>query len=72
MRPDEAKTKWCPFSRVALTSGTSANRTASMGTGGFADLVDETRCLAEGCMAWRWRRSAGPADGDCGLAPRRD
>jgi hypothetical protein len=54
MTPDEAKTKWCPFSRVALTAGIAANRTAAMGKGGYADLTDETRCIAAECMAWRW------------------
>lgn len=49
---EDAKTKWCPFTRVALV--TSPNRTASMGTGGYADITKETRCLASGCMMWRW------------------
>jgi hypothetical protein len=76
MSPEEAKTKWCPFSAVALTSGVAANRTASMGTGGYADLTDETRCLADGCMFWRWfslrspdtREKDDPGDGYCGGA----
>jgi hypothetical protein len=25
-----------------------------MGTKGYADITDETRCIGSGCMAWRW------------------
>jgi hypothetical protein len=66
MNEADARKKWCPFSRVALTEGMAANRTATMGSGDYADIKDETRCLASDCMAWRW----GPdrAGGYCGLA----
>jgi len=66
MRTEEARTKWCPFSRVALSEGMAANRTASMGKGGYADIEEETRCIANDCMAWQWY-SMSPPDGDCGL-----
>lgn len=67
MNESDALTKWCPFTRVALSEGLSANRTASMGTGGYADISDETRCLASECMAWRWADRSNRA-GYCGLA----
>jgi len=38
MMEDEAKTKWCPFSRAG---GPDDNRYSS------------TACLGSGCMAWR-------------------
>lgn len=72
MTEDRAKEKWCPFSRVALDEGMAANRTASMGRGGYADIAEETRCLASGCMAWRWSTIVARApilsEGHCGLA----
>ena len=48
MTEEEAKTKWCPFSRSVK------------GPHGFADepavwhRID--RCIASSCMAWRWSR----------------
>jgi hypothetical protein len=66
MTAKEAKTKWCPFSRVALSEGMAANRTASMGKGGYADIAEETRCIASDCMAWQWH-TMDPPVGDCGL-----
>lgn len=49
---DEAKTKWCPFSRTGVHGGlngaVSVNRHVDEQT-----VHDETRCLGPGCMAWR-------------------
>jgi hypothetical protein len=57
MTEDEAKTKWCPFARVAARAnseghGTSGNR--------WPDQDDATgtsdacyRCIGPACMAWR-------------------
>jgi hypothetical protein len=78
MNEEEAKSKWCPFTRVALSEGMSANRTASLGHGGYADIADETRCLGSGCMMWEWRERTAlqdegrsPDHGDCMLKSRR-
>ncbi len=56
---EAAKTQWCPFSRVALTAGMNANRTAGMpecgatsNTINYADITDETRCLGDRCAVW--------------------
>lgn len=64
MTEEQAKLRWCPFSRVALSEGMSANRTASMGLGGYADIKDETRCLGSDCAVWRSDDGGG---GLCGL-----
>jgi hypothetical protein len=79
---ETAKTKWCPFSRVAFRDGGSANRHSmdhypnQPGQG----IVEETRCLGSGCMVWRVasdmvphgksgpQRTPDPARGYCGLA----
>jgi hypothetical protein len=71
MHPDDARKLWCPFTRVALVEGMSANRTASMGRGGYADISEETRCLANDCMLWRWHGLV-PPHGECGMARRED
>lgn len=72
MTEEEAKTKWCPFGRIlAGTDGTpplaaSYNRSSEL---------DEPRCIASACMAWRWADPTTPhmddraeLGGFCGLA----
>lgn len=52
---EEAKTKWCPFTRAAIDvvdgahviDFTSANRSER-------GLPAVTLCVASACMAWRW------------------
>lgn len=67
MTEDEAKTKWCPFSRVGDDTLTANNRPSSA----------SYDCIASACMAWRWTISPQNAanyhpaqieDGHCGLA----
>lgn len=70
MSPETAKQLWCPFTRVAIVEGMAANRTASIGRG-YTDISEETRCLAQGCMAWRWTKMT-PPDGYCSLTRRDD
>lgn len=78
MTEEDAKTKWCPFTRlIADNGGLTANRSDS--------LPDITRCMGSGCMAWRWdaewdfntaapmgpdyeRRAMALRSGYCGLA----
>ncbi len=83
---DEAKTKWCPFTRIT-TSGEEwhTNR------GSHTDVHERNfdRCIGSACMAWRWLtweedgavwRMTGPGsaqgkrdgvhEGCCGLAGR--
>lgn len=50
LTPEEARGRWCPFARVMATSGSLA---ASVNRGGDGS-ADEVRCLADGCMGWRW------------------
>lgn len=67
MTENEAKTKWCPFVRIAVLDG--ANR------GSVSDHdMPLAKCIGAACMAWRWavtpRQAAhgAPAGGYCGLA----
>ena len=51
MTEEEARTKWCPFARVAIewqASIGSANR------GAADDEKPLTRCIGSACMAWRF------------------
>ena len=48
---DEAKTKWCPFARIAFESG-STNRAVVFDRASFDPKMD--RCVGSACMAWRW------------------
>ncbi len=57
---EDAKTKWCPFSRTMVwrnslggSSATAVNRWAD--EDGPA-LPTACICLGSGCMAWRWKR----------------
>lgn len=58
MTEEEAKTKWCPFARVAYLPISTAqfppsfNRTLSLDGG--VDLGSGTKCIGSQCMAWRW------------------
>lgn len=62
---EEAKTKWCPEVRTGLTAGMAVNHHIS------GDVHDETRCIASGCMMWRWLHHPGDSEkpaGFCGKA----
>lgn len=52
MSEDEAKTKWCPFARVASDSGVSFNRWTD---GQAVGQASPALCIATACMAWRTR-----------------
>lgn len=71
MKEQEAKTKWCPFARTALNEWASINRagTVAIEANRGTDVIEETRCIASGCMAWRWT-DLDSDDGFCGLARR--
>jgi hypothetical protein len=68
MTEAEARTKWCPFARVfvLIDEGPAVNRArAGAPPSEQADMQERTRCIASGCMAWRW---SVPSSGFCGLA----
>src|SRR5262245_17964371 len=44
MTEAEAKTKWCPMSRVRLIGPDDGAR----------NFGEASRCIASACMAWRW------------------
>lgn len=52
---EEAKTKWCPESRVADSAEDLAPSSNRIYNGeGKVDI--DCRCIASACMAWRWYR----------------
>ena len=65
----EAKARWCPHARIPLyaaspadeESPASANRPMP-GTSAYASNAtqDATRCIASGCMAWRFAQMEPP------------
>lgn len=74
MTEDEAKTKWCPFSRMAEDMGASKAASANRAIVG---LDRHTLCIGSACMAWRsvtqtvrTSRRTGKTEtvGHCGLA----
>jgi hypothetical protein len=72
MTEDEAKAKWCPFSRFKFASTsdvTSCNREGGPGVGpneGGVNpwLLSGTRCIASACMAWRTAQVGQVLPGD--------
>lgn len=61
MTEDEAKTKWCPFARVAVYTrgGFASDRSDPVvvnrdSTDTRTSPDGATGCLGSGCMAWRW------------------
>lgn len=83
MTEDEAKTKWCPMSRVVsgdkeagVVSAVAFNRTMNVGTVPVEiGYPKGACCIGSGCMMWRWGKpSMGPGypdHGYCGLASAR-
>lgn len=74
MTEEEAKTKWCPFSRYAFPSGVTANREGQCETM-HPHMERATRCIGSDCMAWREDLTRDEASqgfaaqsGHCGLA----
>lgn len=72
MTEDQAKQKWCPFSRMAhWNAPTGGNRPTD--PDGF---IPHVNCIASDCMAWRWSLTNAevkdgrltPKEGYCGLA----
>jgi hypothetical protein len=63
VRPEAARTKWCPFSRVLVTQLSYPTE---------AEAKSQTRCISRECMAWRWLSAKiAPGQGFCGLAGER-
>lgn len=64
------------MARVALSEGMSANRTSTMDPSGkgYANIYEETRCIAADCMLWTTDGSYNRSDetmGWCGLSSTR-
>lgn len=71
MTEEQAKGKWCPFTRVAGLPGSAAEGNVYNRWPG-EDILSSATCMGSACMAWRWD-GADPADrskfnGHCGLA----
>lgn len=80
MTEDEARTKWCPFARLAFATSTGEtnvpgyNRVVVFGEEPTLNPED-SRCIGSDCMAWRWVMDPDehgvcppPTRGHCGLA----
>ena len=78
MTEDDAKTKWCPHSRVGINAkegvfGRWHNFTANRFAG--EEVKGHCNCLASKCMCWKWDNEAEyfnsegdtQAQGHCGL-----
>lgn len=66
---EQAKTKWCPYTRIAVTSKYEDDDglTVNMPTIN-RPVQDHMRCIASECMAWRivWSDAANEPRGYCG------
>lgn len=54
MTEDEAKTKWCPFTRYGGDSASTCNRYIMMVEPLRPEVAAWNACIGRGCMAWRW------------------
>ena len=78
MKEEEAKTKWCPHARAsALEECTMGVTTYNYNrNGNNGEAPEDCKCLASGCMAWKWEnytdnndpRAVSGTEGYCGLA----
>lgn len=57
MTEAEAKTKWCPNSRIAVYAGAGG---AACNRHPQESVEEDTLCRASACMFWRW--DAGSSD----------
>lgn len=57
MTEDEAKTKWCPFSRVLGSGPLPVGEGSAFGSVNRAEKPLSTFCIASACMAWRTRQN---------------
>jgi len=55
MTEDEAKTRWCPFTRVAQEGRAVGHYNRILRRDGESQIPYSTRCIASTCMAWRWQ-----------------
>jgi hypothetical protein len=66
MTEDEAKKKWCPFTRL-LTVDKNTGEPVSGSAAGYNRMPFEFEqavlpsavCIGSQCMAWRWERAGG-------------
>lgn len=56
MTEEEARKKWCPFSRLVVITenGQSAAMNRVVLGEGTEEQETVTPCIASDCMAWRW------------------
>lgn len=67
MIESEAKTKWCPLSRVLLPVHQAGNRVGTFhmqmaderDRKHFQAQIDDCKCIASACMFWRWSEGDG-------------
>lgn len=68
MIEEEAKTKWCPFVRLAAgeetptgarlsTASPAGFNRISAADGSVLSTPRTARCIGSACMAWRWRHA---------------
>lgn len=61
MTEDEAKTKWCPFSRQAVVVSRDLGTAATTNRdGGEHYGAENCLCIGSACMAWRWTGAVAP------------
>ena len=66
MTEQEARQKWCPMARVAVEISEGGSTLSHVATCNRHDGAHPiARCIASGCMAWRWsvRDKRIPAEG---------
>jgi hypothetical protein len=70
MTEAEAKTRWCPYSRVEIGDfGVVVNR-FPMDADVHQPTFNATLCLGSGCMMWR-ENIVNPSDGYCGMGGKK-
>lgn len=81
MTESEAKTKWCPLTRIArlIHPNAEASHVTTVNRGDFGDARDFCNCIASACMFWRSNGSVNASfqgesrfqeTGFCGAAGR--
>ena len=54
MTEDEARKKWCPFSRTGAFTDQGRLMAVTVNRDPRDEIMEGCRCIASECMAWRW------------------
>lgn len=72
MTEEEAKTKWCPMSRLAWLNEDMGKTAITANRWGHGEPLGGSTCIGSACMMWRWDYPKGEKHFDAEGSLRKD